>query len=426
MPESGITRRQAISSLGALAAPCIVPGSALGLNGASPPSDRITMAAIGQGPRGRYVLGHFLEQPDVRVLAVADCFADRRLAAKDLVDHQYGDQSCAAYRHHERVLERGDIDAVLIATGDRWHAVLSGLAVRAGKDVYCEKPFCLTVGEGRALVDTVRRYAAVWQCGTQRKSIPAYRFVADVVREGRIGRLHTITLSLGSEGWGRNAFPAPEPEPDPETFDYGRWLGQAPWAPYSKTRVAMWRLNWDTSAGVIADMGPHFCDIAQWAHGDESTAPVEFSGEAEFHPSGINDTPYWFHVRARYADGVRLFVDMGTKAVRFDGDKGWIQIFDEGAIAMDPPSIAAGLKVPDGNWKIMRPHIRNFLECVRSRALPVSHPEVAQRAHTVAHLAGLSLRLGRRLRWDPATETVPGDDEANRMLRRAMRAPWFI
>lgn len=409
---SQLTRR---AFLGTAAAPAFVP-----------PSNRIAMAAIGAGPRGMYVLGHFLQQPDVRMVAVCDCFAERRAKAKELVDRHYGNSDCASYRLHEAVLERADIDAVLIATGDRWHAVLSTLAARAGKDVYCEKPFSLTIAEGRALVDTMERYGTVWQCGTQRKSIPGYRFVVDVVRGGRIGKLHTITASYG-DGWRGNAVPKPEPPPDPEVFDYERWLGQAPWAPYSKQSVAMWRLNWDTSGGAIVDMGPHYIDFAQWVRGDETGSPVEYEGEGMYREErGINQIPYFFTVRTRYADGVRLLMDIGRKSVRFDGDAGWIQLFDEGGIVAEPKSVLAGLEAPDSDWKIMAPHIRNFLDSVRTRKPTVSNPEVSQRCHTVAHCANLCLRLGRKLRWDPKAERFLGDEEANRMLSRAMRAPWQV
>lgn len=411
--RDGLTRRAFLASAAA------VPAVAA--------SDRVRMGAIGGGPRGRYVLDNFLKESDVQVVAVCDLFADRRQAAKEAVDKYYGNTACAAYRYHEQILERADIDAVLIATGDRWHAVLSVLAARAGKDIYCEKPFCLTIAEGRALVDTMKRYGTVWQCGSQRKSIPGYRFVVDVVRDGRIGKLHTITMSFGTESWRPNGLPVPEPEPDPDVFDYDRWLGQTPWAPYSKLRVQHWRLNWNTSAGPIADMGPHYAEFAQWARGNEMTGPIEFEGEGMFRPEdGLNNIPYFVNVRARYADGVRLLMDSGPKGVRFDGDKGWIRLADEGAVTVEPDSVTRGLKPPEGNWKFITPHIRNFLDCLKSRQLTVSHPEIAQRSHTICHCAGICLRLGRKLRWNPEAERFIGDEDANNMLSRSMRAPWRI
>jgi predicted dehydrogenase len=402
-------------------------GAVAAASGIAAPSDRITMAIIGAGPRGMYVLSEFLKHPDVRFVAACDCFADRRARAKQLIDTHYGTADCAAHRFHEEVLERRDIDAVLIATGDRWHAVLSALAARAGKDIYCEKPISLTIAEGRAMAETIKRYGTVWQCGTQRKSIAGYRFVVDVVTSGRIGKLHTITASMGDGGWRNNGLTIPENPPAPDVFDYDRWLGQAPWAPYSKNRVALWRLNWDTSAGPIADMGPHYFEFAQWARGDELTGPVEYEGEAAFRPEHqFNEIPYFVDVRARYADGMRLRIDSGPKGVRFDGDRGWIQLLDEGRIEADPKSLLKGLQVPESNWKVMAPHIRDFITAVRTRGAAVSPPEVAQRAHTIVHCANLCLRLGRKLRWDPATELFIGDAEANNMLARTMRAPWQI
>jgi predicted dehydrogenase len=414
-------------------APLILPASALGLGGATPPSDRITMAIIGAGPRGLYVLSHFLKEPSVRFVAACDCSAARRNEARQAIDRHYSPtgtgaaSGATAHRFHEEVFQRRDVDAVLIATGDRWHSVLSVLAARAGKDIYCEKPISLTIGESRAMAAEIKRHGRVWQCGTQRKSIPGYRFVYDLARAGRLGKLHTITLSMGDGPWRNEALPTSDPPPDPEVFDYDRWLGQAPWAPYSKTRVNMWRLNWTTSGGAIADMGPHYCEFAQWVRGEDTGLPVLYEGEGQFRAAKqFNDTPYWVNVRARYADGTRLNIDSGPKGVRFDGENGWIQLLDEGTILADPSAVLRGLTPPEGNWKVMAPHIQDFLTAVRTRGRTVSSADVAHRAHTIVHSANLCLRLGRPLRWDPAAERFKGDDEANRMLSRPMRAPWEI
>jgi predicted dehydrogenase len=300
------------------------------------------------------------------------------------------------------------------------------LSARAGKDIYCEKPFCLTIGEGRALVKEMARTGRIWQCGTQRRSNPGYKFVVDLVQSGRIGKLHTITTSNGCEpGWRRNGVPRPEPEPNPDVFDYNRWLGQAPATPYCDLRVRLWRVNWATGAGSVADMGAHYMDFAQWANKTVDSAPVEFEGEGRFlPPGGINETPYFYNVRALYRNGVRLYVDAGPKGVRFDGDNGWIRLSDEGEITVDRPEVLAGLTPPGSHWKILIPHLRDFLDCVKTRRQPVSNPEVAQRSHTIIHCANLCLRLGRRLQWDPATERFTNDDEANRLLSRPMRKPW--
>jgi predicted dehydrogenase len=400
--------------------PWIVPTSVLGREGAVAPSSRITLGVIGCGNRAKSDLRDFLIEKDVHCLAVCDCWADRREIMKAMVDAHYGNKDCRAHRFHEEVLGRSDLDAVLIATGDRWHAVLSILAAEAGKDIYCEKPSTLTIAEGRALVRTTQRYGTVWQCGTQRRSNDAFRFVVKIVRDGRIGTLRTATLSFG--GWGGNGFARPEPVP--KGFDYDRWLGQAPWAPFSNVRVNLWRNNWDTGAGPVADMGPHYLDFTQWANDSETSGPVEFEGEGEFPEDGFANVPFTVNVRARYADGVRVIMDSGPKGVRFEGSDGWIHITDAGEITAGPASVLEGLTVPQVSWTHMADHIRNFLNCIRSRKLTASHPEIAHRVHTIAHCANISLRLGRKVQWNPRTERFVGDADADKMLSRTMRAPW--
>lgn len=429
MTGTRITRRgllkRAAGTAGALAAaPWLVPGRVLGAGDRPAPSERITLGVIGLGGRNTSNLGNFLAQKDVQCVAVCDCFADRRKRGKEMVDRHYGNADCRATRWHEELLGSRGIDALLIGTGTRWHAVLSVLAAKAGKDAYCEKPFCLTVAEGRHLVDVTKRYGTVWQCGTQRRSNESYRFVVDVVRSGKIGKLHTITAILG--GWGGDGLPKPEPPPEPEVFDYDRWLGQAPWAPYSKLRVALWRNRWDTGGGVIPDMGAHYFDFAQWAHDSEHTGPVEYQGTAEWPRGGFAQVPFSVNVEARYADGVRLLMTNGDKGVRFDGDAGWIHLSDGGTITAEPKSILSATQVPRVDWAFMAGHVRNFLDSVKSRKLTASHPELAQRAHTICHCANLCLRLGRKARWDPETERFVDDATADRMLSRTPRPPWSV
>jgi predicted dehydrogenase len=416
MTRRGFLARSAL----AVTAPTFVSAGALGKSGTVAPSERITLGVIGCGNRGLYDLGHFLQEPDVQCLAVCDCWQSRRQKGKGIVDDHHRNNNCKAHRFHEELLAREEIDTVLIATGDRWHAVMSILASRAGKDVYCEKPFCLTVAEGRKLVETTKRFGTIWQCGTQRRSNRSYRFVADTVRGGAIGELHTITMSFG--GWGANGIA--KPEPVPAGFDYDRWLGQAPWAPYSPVRVRHWRQHWDTGAGPIADMGPHFIDTAQWAHESEYSSAVEYEGDAQFPVGGFANVPFSVNVQACYADGVVIRMNSGNKGVRFDGEQGWIHIDDFGNIT--PKSMLRDLNVSGVSYHYMAGHVRNFLDCVRSRRQPVSGPEISHRSHTIAHCANLCLRLGRKLRWNPESERFVNDDDANRMLTRTMRMPWGV
>jgi len=424
MPRTARSRRSFLSRSLAAAAPFIVPSAVLGKDAQTLPSNRITLAAIGLGGRNTSNLGHFLRQGDLRCLAVCDCFADRRQRGKQMVDAHYKTSDCQATRFHEEIFARADIDAVLIGTGDRWHGVLSMLAARAGKDAYCEKPCCLTIAEGRSLVDTMRRYGTIWQCGTQRRSNSSYAFVVDVVRGGLIGKLHTIRTMLG--GWGGGGVARPEPAPDPDVFDYDRWLGQSPWAPYSPVRVAQWRNHWDLAGGVIADMGAHYFDFAQWAHDSELSGPVEYQGTGVWPRPGFANVPIQVNVEARYADGVRLIVTSGAKGVRFEGDQGWIHCSDGGDITAEPKSILRERAVPRVDWSIMSDHVRNFLDCVKSRRPAASRPELAHRAHTMIHCANICLRLGRKVQWDPQTERFVGDDDANNLLSRTMRAPWRV
>ena len=287
--------------------------------------------------------------------------------------------------------------------------------------VYCEKPFCLTIAEGRQLVEVTRQHGTVWQCGTQRRSNSGYRFLINTILSGRIGDLHTVRISFGATRRLEAECPcqARRTHPIPRS--------QSPWAPYSPERVRLWRLNWDTGAGGVADMGPHFIETVQWMRGKPLDAPVEYDGEAEFRDEGgINNIPYWYEIRTRYGDGLRLNMDTGRKGLMFIGDKGWIFLSDTGGIEAKPDAVLAGLDPPDAHYNVMGPHIRNFLSCMRSRKQPVSGPEAAHRAHTIAHCANICLRLGRQLRWDPARERFENDAEANNMRYRTMRAPWRV
>lgn len=431
MDPKKFSRRQFLTcATGAAVAPMILPSSVFGKNGTVAPSNRLTIGAIGIGGRmTRAVLPGFLAHADVQVVAVADCFADRQQTGKEMVDSHYGNADCLTYRFHEEILQREDIDAVLIATGDRWHSPLSAAAARAGKDVYCEKPFCLTIEEGRRLVNLMNRLGTVWQCGTQRRSVDTYAFVVNVVHRGLIGQLEEMVAYLGSP-WRRNFIPMPETQATPpeDVFDYDRWLGQAPLAPYSETRVQYWRERWDTSGGLISDMGPHYSDIMQWAHRSEMGAPVEYEGTAAWPEStGFSEMPHTFEVHARYQDGVKVKYTNGNKGILFKGDRGWIHISDLGVLTADPVSILAERRTfSSTNYMDMGGHTQNFLNAVKNRTLPVSHPEAAQRSHTLAHSANICLRLGRKIHWDSVNEQFVGDDEANRLLDRPMRSPWIV
>jgi predicted dehydrogenase len=415
---------------GAAAAPWIIPSSALGLGGAVAPSERIVLGGIGVGNRGRYVLGSMLAEKDVQFVANCDVQRSRREAVKRMVDEHYGNTDCVLYRDMFDLLARPDIDAVLIATGDHWHAPASLLAARAGKDVYSEKPCGMTIGEIQALADGIRRLGRVYQAGTQRRSLANFQYAAGLALDGRLGRLHTLHASVYVPRMSFDWLPA-EPEPPKEECDWDRWIGPSPWRPYNSRYVSGgWRGHHDFEAGGnFLDWGAHTVDLCQWANGSDATMPVEY----EPTPTALV---------ARYANGVKLVCDYlpdafgnrapqyrtstGTCPVRYEGDEGWVETGDNGEMVLSdnlartlgrafarPGTSAAG-------------HGRNFFDCVRSRAQPVCNPDVMRRSHIACFAAAMAWQLGRPLKLDPAKEEFVGDDEANRMRARVTREPWSL
>ena len=412
-------------------APYVVHSSVRGAEGTAPPSDRVVFGSIGIGGRGRIDTRIFTAFAESHMAAVCDVDAGRLGRAKASVDayyaaHRRGAGGCAAYGDFRRVLERKDIDAVAIATPDHWHAVLSIWAAQAGKDVYCEKPISVTIGEGRKVADTMRRLGRVYQSGTQRRSRAHWRFACELIRNGRIGKLRRIVELLGR---GPTCGPQPYP-PVPKGFDYDMWLGPAPWAPYTPARCrGSFRWLLDYSGGKITDQGAHFLDIAQWANDSEHTGPVVIEGRGTFPTEGLYDTPITYDVTCTYANGVKLEVRdplyRGDWAVRFEGTEGWLLATRNDLLASRPE-----LKEPLGGGSIRLArsdhHQQNFLDAARTGSRQIAPPEVAHRSATVCHLCVLCLRLGRKLQWDPSSERFVGDAAANRMLDRPKREPWTL
>jgi predicted dehydrogenase len=411
----------------ALAAPMLAPGHALGKD-APAPSERITMGVIGYGGRCGAILPHFIAFDDVRCIAVSDCRADRLAGAKKVVDARYGNQDCATHPDFRDLLARTDVDAVLIATGDRWHAPLSILAARSGKDIYCEKPISLTIGESRALVDTTTRYGTVYQAGHQRRSVGSYRFQAEVVRSGKIGKVHTVICQV----WEGPTVAYQAPRPVPDGFDYDMWLGPTPWRPYSNAYVSGWNYFWDVGAGPVIGMGCHYTDLAQWALLRDDTCPVAYEGKATWKPDAYSDTPVTAECTCTYADGVKIVIRssgaFADRYIRFVGSEGWVQVDDQtNAVTTQPESIRRDANIVGQSWAETGDHARDWLDCIKSRRRTVCHPESAHRATTICHAVNIGLRLGQRsLKWDPKTEQFADDAEANSMIHRAMRAPWVV
>ncbi len=424
--------RQSLAAGSAIAIPAFVPATAVGRTGAAAPSERITLGVIGFGSRSRYNLGGILPHDDVRCLAVCDIQASRREAGKKLIDDHYGNRDCRTYRDLRELLERADIDAMLIGTGDNWHAPASILAARAGKDVYCEKPCGLTIHLCQTLDDTFRETGQLFQAGTQRRSVRNFVAAVDKVQAGRLGKLHTLTASVYMPSIETQWLPG-EPTPPREQIDWDLWLGPAPWRPYNPAYVAgRWRGQWDFESGArLLDWGAHTVDLCQWANQADDTVPIEYEANGA-------------QITARYANGVKLVLDclatpfgerpgwtqeLGTCPVRFEGEEGWIETGDSGGIRAQPASLQAELEEAIGpriSGLDVADHSRNFFDCMRSRQQPAANSQVMRRSHIACHAAALVWLLDRPLRMDPVRERFLDDDEANGLHVRPAREPWVF
>jgi len=410
---------QAARAGAALAIPTLVPASVLGRDGTVSPSNRTVLGAIGIGGRGYGVLQSFIGNGDVQFVAVCDIREERRVAVKNMADGHYATADCMTYRDMHEILARPDIDAVLIATGDRWHTMASITAAKAGKDVYCEKPCSMTISESRALADTFRRYDRIYQAGTQRRSIGNFQFAADLVSSGKLGKLHTVHANTLAPATKHDWLPAEE-EPPRDVVDWNLWLGPCPWRPYNSQYVrGGWRGFFDFHGGGILEWGAHTVDLCQWAAQKDHTAPTTY-------------VPNEDGVIATYDDGLRLvmrtqgWMGMGTCSARYEGDEGWIETGDSGRFEIFPESLRTERSVFTRPGTDPSTHVRNFLDCVKTRTPAHANADVAAESHVVCHAAYIAWQLGRTLTFDPLKEAFINDDEANRMRSRAMRDPWRI
>lgn len=410
----------------ALVFPTIIPSRVLGENA---PSKQITVGFIGTGSHGiGRNLKMFLQQPDARALAVCDVFKSRMEKAKQMADAKYGDRSCSMHGDFREILARKDVDAVMISTPDHWHALISAMALRAGKDVICEKP-TLTITQGRYVADLVKKTGRVFQTSTEDRSYPVYHRMAELVRNGRIGKLERIEVTL-PDG---TAFPNETESPVPAGLNYDLWLGPAPFAPYTTNRTAWmhWRHVFDYSGGILSDWGMHQLDTAQWANDTERSGPAEVHGRGAVNEGSIFNTFITFDVEYRYANGVVLHVKNGGTSLRFIGSEGWVgnPAFNKPLEASKPEILEA--KIGSGETHLFTcpaGEHRNFLDCVKSRQEPYFPAEVGHRCATICHIGNIAMLTGRKLRWDPVKEEFPNDTEANAsaMRLRSMRAPWSL
>jgi len=414
--------RGGLAATAAVAAPTIIPSSALGLNGAVPPSERIVVGGIGIGRRGEYDLGCFLQQPDVQFVAVCDVKEGRRNRVKEIADKHHGSTACDTYRDFHELLDRDDIDAVLIATGPNWHGLMAMQAAQAGKDVYCEKPCTKNIAETLVHRDTMQRCGTVFQAGTQRRNLPHFAFACELARTGRLGKLKRLYAHPGGMKAMTSGWLPEEPAPDAKQDDWDMYLGPAAWRPFHARTLAD-GFNFEKGGGLVGggvlEWGSHCVDLCQWA-ADDRPPPVEYQP-----PNNDGE------LVCRYDDGVELvfreknWIPLGSCPVRFEGSDGWVEAGDSGKMVLSSPELLAGRKVEEIGGYPATFHVRDFLDCVKTRGKPKGNAVAACNAHLACHSAGIAILLGRPVKLDLETYRFIDDEAANRLRSEARREPWY-
>ena len=433
LTRRGFLRRAAGYTAGATGLGFLLPRGALGQAGRPTASERVTVGCIGVGWQGEGNMNSFLRNPLAQVVAVCDVDAGHLRKALDQVNRHYGNEDCAAYHDFRELLARDDIDALCLSLPDHWHAVAAIAACRAGKDMYAEKPLSHDLLEGRAICEAVAQHGRIWQTGSWQRSVREFRFAAELVRNGRIGRVHRVEVGLPSghtdfaQTKGQDAIQAP-----PAELDWQMWVGPARWQPYRVSCVHKnWRWVQNTGGGQLMDWVGHHLDIAHWGLGFDETGPYEVEAKGEWLEDGVWDTATKYRVDCKYPKGIDIVIgggydDSPRGGTKWIGDEGWVWVNRNGFEA-EPASLLNEHWGPN-DIRLYRSddHVGNFLECVKSRQPTVTPCEVAHRSATPGHLGMISMQVGRRIRWDAAKEEIIGDATATRLLGRAKREPWHL
>jgi predicted dehydrogenase len=401
-------------------APMVVSAATLGRGGAVAANDRIAIGFIAFGDRVNGGLYHeFKDQGNVEFIAAADVDAAHR---QNFIKKM--GKSVPTYNDYRELLDRRDIDAVVIATTDHWHAPAIIHSAQAGKDIYCEKPLTLTIPEGISCVNAVRNARVVFQTGSQQRSAPQFRKACELVRNGYIGKVELIETFIGGAPTGGT-----DPDCDPPPgLDWDRWLGQAPLVPYRKTRCHYeFRWWYAYSGGKMTDWGAHHNDIAQWGNGTDHTGPISIEGTATFPPPGGYDTATKFDIRYEYKDAAPVICHSeGENGILFKGTEGEVFV-DRGKIVTKPVELAnIEFKSTDLRLYESADHRANFLECIKTRKDPICAVEIGHRSVSMCHLGNLAIRLGRKIQWDPENEVIVGDEEALAWMTRPQRKGYEV
>jgi hypothetical protein len=434
------------AAVSSIAVPTIISACARGKNGHVAPSDRINLAFIGSGNQAMNDIREFIVDKRVQIVGVCDVnkqstgYWDGKPGGRevginlvnDTYTQLYGKKynSCRGFEDFREIIANKEIDAVEVVLPDHWHSIPVLMAAKAGKDIYCQKPLALTIPEGRAMVNAVKKYGVVFQTGSQQRSDANFRRICELVRNGRIGKLQTVECGLpsGTPDYGKTGNQT-ETIPVPEGFDYETWLGPAPEAPYSPARTHV-NFRWvlDYSGGQVTDWGGHHPDIAQWGMDTERTGPVRIqnaSAQWALHPVWNTATDYYFE--CLYANGVKMIISSKLRGgVTFRGSEGWAWVNRGKTSYQLFPETLKDSVITDAEIHLYKSdnHFRNFIDCVISREETIAPAEIGHRSITMSHLGNIAMKLQKDLDWDPAAEKFVGNDLANGMLARKMREPW--
>jgi predicted dehydrogenase len=457
--SSGITRRRFLTATTlALAAPTIIPASALGQNGRKSPSERIVVGVVGWGMQGPGNTNELLNLDDTQVVAACDLDKNHLQQALDKVNGHYKNKDCKPYHDYREMMARKDIDAVMLAVPDNWHMLVAVEAANNQKDIYGEKPLARTIAEQQAIVRAVQKNKRIWQTGSWQRSQAPFRKAAEIVRNGLIGKVTDVQVGLpanhhdfagtapallakfpgepkkpeylatvvpGSADW-KIAVTEPPPE-----LDYETWIGPARMEPYIKARIHMnWRWNYNIGGGQLLDWIGHHCDIAHWGLGFDNNGPSEIEGHGEFPPAdAIWNTCTKYRIDLKYPEDIKMVIAGGYSDIKggakWIGTEGWVWV-DRGGY--DASNLDWFVKIPEDRYKVKlyqtKGHMRNFIDCVKSRKPTITPVETAHHSAIPGHLGLISMLVGRKIRWDVATEKILGDPEASKLMTRPYRKPW--
>ena len=436
--QNGLSRRQFISTTAmAVAAPALLPGQLFAQGNRPAPSGRITMGMIGCGWQGGSNMGGFLAHNNCQVVAVCDVDKNHLSEAATAVNNHYKNKDCKTYHDYRELLARTDIDAVMIATPDHWHALPVVEAARQGKDIYGEKPLGKTIAEQQAMVKAVQQNKRIWQTGSWQRSERNFHYGSEIVRNGLIGTIKRVEIGLPS---GHNDFAKTRDQmtetPPPAELDYEFWIGPAQMMPYIKARVHKnWRWNYNTGGGQLLDWIGHHCDIAHWGMDCDDSGPLEVEGQGVFPPKdAVWNTCTKFRITAKYPKDIEVVIAGGYSDIKggtkWIGSDGWVWVSRNNAFESSNPEWADARRLPEELRKVKlyesSDHIGNFLDCVKSRKPTITPIEVAHHSAIPGHLGYIAAVVGRKIKWDSKQEVIIDDAEASKLLTREYRAPWKL